>query len=109
LQESAVMTVVNEWSFADVHGAANWVAQFPAGKLRDKAVEPIIFWGQGQDPATIAALLDNLGDATLFSSHGETLASIWLTRDEPAARAWVERSPLADEVKQRVLNRVENK
>ena len=103
LHDDAVIMVANEWSFSDAHGAANWVSHFPKGALRDKAVGPVIFWGQGQAPAAVAEMLDTIGDAELIQKNGETLASIWLTRDEAAARAWITKSSLSEEVKQRLL------
>jgi hypothetical protein len=107
LQDALVMKVVNEWSFRDARGAADWVSAFPEGQLRDKAVGPIIFWGQGQSPAAIADMLDAIGNDQLTKEHGETLASIWLSRDAAAARAWIARSPLSDEAKQRLLKRAD--
>ena len=104
LQDMAVMKVIGEWAFwKDPQGAANWVSQFPDGKLRDKAIGPIIFWGQGKDPAAIASMLDTIGSADLIRQHGEQLATIWLDRDAKAARSWIERAPLPDEAKQRLL------
>ena len=104
LHDDAVLMVANEWAFKDAHGAANWVSHLPKGALRDKAVEPVIFWGQGQAPAAVAEMLDTIGEAELIRKNGDTLASIWLRRDEAAARAWILKSPLSDEVKQRLLN-----
>lgn len=80
LQDAAVLKVARECSFRDPRGAAAWVSEFPSGKLRDKAVEPTIFWGQGQCRAAIADLLDALGNAELTKKHGEFLASVWLSR-----------------------------
>ena len=57
-------------------------------------MDPIIFWGQGQCPAAIADMLDTIGSDELTKKHGEMLASIWISRDAAAARAWIERSPL---------------
>lgn len=104
LQDAAVIKVVKEWSFAQPEAAANWVSLFPPGKLRDQAVDPVVFWGQGQCPAAVAEMLDTIGNTDLIQKYGETLASIWLTRDKAAARAWIVRSPLSDEIKQRLLN-----
>jgi hypothetical protein len=86
-------------------GVINWVSQFPEGPLRDKAVEPVVFWGQGQDPAAIAAMLDSFGSADLMQKYGEIVASIWLNRDNAAASAWIQNSTLADDAKQRLLSR----
>ena len=105
LQDAAIIKVVKEWSFRDARGAASWISTFPEGKLRDKAADSIIFWGQGQCPAAIADMLDSINNPELTSKHGEMLASIWLTRDSPAACAWVERSALPEDAKQRVLSR----
>ena len=100
LQDAGVLRVVNEWSFRDARGAASWASKFPESKLRNKAVEPIIFWGQGECPAAIADMLDAIGSDELTKKHGETLATIWLTRDAAAARLWIERSRLPSDVKQ---------
>ena len=103
LHDRAVLMVAGEWAFHDAYGAAEWVSHFPKGTLRDKAVGPIIFWGQGQAPAAVAKMLDTIGDTNLIQQNGEALASIWLQRDDAAARAWIKKSPLSDEVKQRLL------
>jgi len=107
LQDAAVLKVANEWSIRDASGAAAWVSTFPDGNLREKALGPIIFWGQGQSPAAIAEMLDAIGNPALTKEHGEMLASIWLTRDAPAARAWIEQAPLAEDAKQRLLSRID--
>jgi hypothetical protein len=107
LQDAGVIKVVKEWSFRDARGAASWVSTFPESKLRDKAVEPIVFGGQGQSPAAIADMLDTIGSADLTKKHGETLASIWLSRDAAAALIWIEHSALPDEAKQRLLRRAD--
>lgn len=108
LQDAAVMQVIKEWSFSDARGAASWVSKFPEGKLRDKAVESVVFWGQGQCPGAIADMLDAIGSARLIEKYGETLGSIWLLRDAAAARLWIERSALPDEIKQRLLSRADD-
>ena len=108
LQDAAVLKVVKEWSFRDASDAAAWVSTFPDGKLRDKAAREIIFWGQGQCPAAVADMLDAIGNPDLTRQHGETLASIWLSRDAPAARAWIEQAPLPDDAKERLLSRADD-
>jgi hypothetical protein len=50
-------------------------------------------------------MLDSFGDPELFKKHAEQVARVWLTRDEPAARAWIEKSALSDETKQKLLKR----
>ncbi len=67
-------------------------------------MDPVLFWGTGQDPAAIAAMLDATGSTKLIQEHGEQVAQVWLAQDQTAARAWIERSPLSDEVKQRLLH-----
>jgi hypothetical protein len=103
LQEDAVLKVVNEWSFRDPAAAASWVSKFPEGNLRDKAAGPVIFWGQGQCPATIADMLDTMGNAELKKEHFETVAVVWMNRDPAAAKIWIQRSSVSEEAKQRVL------
>lgn len=103
VQEAAVLKVVGEWSFRHASGAANWVAKFPPGELRDKAMGPIVFWGAGQCPATIADMLDATGDPKIIRKYGERVAIVWLQRDKPAARLWIKTSPLTEKVKQRLL------
>jgi len=52
-------------------------------------------------------MLDTIGDPELIQKNGETLGSIWLRRDDAAARAWIKKSTLSDETKQRLLNQTE--
>jgi RNA polymerase sigma factor (sigma-70 family) len=105
LQEAGVMQVVHEWSFWDSGGAADWIGQFPPGDLRNKALDPLFFWGNGQCPAALAELLDTFADPELYKKYGENMAQVWLARDETAARAWIADAPLADDVKQRLLKK----
>ena len=103
MRDEAMVKVAGEWGFRDAGGAAEWVSHFPAGKVRDDAIGPIMFWGQGQAPAAIAQMLDTIGDDNLTRKYGEQLAQIWLSRDDAAARAWIKRSPLPEDVKERLL------
>jgi len=104
IQDEAVLGVVHEWSFRDAGPAAKWLIQFPAGKLRDQAVDPLFFWGLGECPAALAEMLDAFHQPELYEKHAEHVAQVWLTRDEAAARAWIQKSSLPDETKQRLLN-----
>jgi hypothetical protein len=105
LQEAAVDQVIGDWSFWDAPGAAKWISQNP--QFAEKTLGGLIFWGQGSCPAAIADLLDqqySLGHTNWLEQQGEQVASIWLSRDKPAARAWIERAPLPEDAKQRLLN-----
>src|ERR1035441_4022460 len=82
LQDDTVVGIAHEWSFRDSTGAAKWLIQFPAGKLRDRAVEPLFFWGGGQCPAALAEMLDTFGEPELFNKHAEQVAGVWLNRSE---------------------------
>jgi hypothetical protein len=106
LQDAAVKQVVGDWTFWDSSGAAKWLAQNP--QFADQTLGGLIFWGQGACPAAIADLLDqqySLGHTNWLQQQGEQVASIWLSRDKAAARAWIEQAPLSGEAKQRLLNR----
>ena len=106
LQEAGVKQVLGDWSFWDAAGAAKWLSQNP--QFTEQTLGGLIFWGQGSCPAAIADLLDQqyaLGHTNWLQQQGEQVASIWLSRDAPAARAWIERAPLPDDAKQRLLNR----
>lgn len=109
VQNACMGKVLGEWSFRDGQAAVQWVTQFlgqyPQSDLTDKAVDSVMFWAQGQSPAAIADLLDTSGNPNLVQKYGEQIGSIWLSRDETAARAWIQRSSLPDDVKQRLLNR----
>lgn len=98
-----ILAVANAWSFKDAKATAEWVSHFPKGNLRDQAIGPVIFWGQGAAPAAVAQMLDTIADDALTRKYGEQLAQIWLTRDDATARAWIKRSPLSEDVKVRLL------
>ncbi|MBU6411678.1 MAG: hypothetical protein KGR98_14935, partial [Verrucomicrobia bacterium] len=40
-QDQAVMSVLHQWALQDVIGAADWVATFPPGSLRDRALSEL--------------------------------------------------------------------
>lgn len=109
LQDACIGKALGTWSFHDGQGAVQWVtqlvSQYPESKFTDKAVASVMFWAQGQCPAAVADMLDATGNTNLIQKYGETVASIWLSRDRFAARTWIEQSPLSDAVKQRLLNR----
>ena len=105
LQDAAVKQVVGDWAFWDAPGAAQWISQNPG--FAEQTLGNLIFWGEGACPAAIADLLDqqySLGHTNWLQQQGEQVASIWLSRDKAAAHAWIERAPLPDEAKQRLLN-----
>lgn len=104
LHDDAVLTVANEWSFRDARGAADFVSHLPKGPLQEKAAGPILFWGPGQAPAAVAEMLDAIGNTNMIQQNCEMVASCWLRKDDAAARAWIKKSPLSEEVKQRLLN-----
>jgi hypothetical protein len=106
LQSAAVKQVVGDVAFWNSADAAKWLGQNP--QFADQTLGDLIFWGQGACPAAIADLLDqqySLGHTNWLQDRGEQVAGIWLTRDRTAARAWIQQSPLPDDVKQRLLNR----
>lgn len=109
LQNACIGKAVGTWSFHDGQGAVQWVTQLVRQqhetKFTDKAVDSVMFWAQGQCPAAIADMLDATGNTNLIQKYGETIGSIWLSRDQYAARAWIEQSPLSDPVKLRLLSR----
>jgi hypothetical protein len=109
LQDACIGKGLGTWSFHDGQAAVQWVTQLvkqhPETKFTDKAVDSVMFWAQGQCPAAIADMLDATGSTNLIQKYGETIGSIWLSRDQYSARTWIEQSSLSDEVKQRLLNR----
>lgn len=107
VRDACIAKALGAWSFRDGPGAVQWVTQLvakhPESKFTDKAVDSVIFWAQGQCPAAIADMLDATGNTNLIQKYGETVGVIWLNRDHDAARTWIDKSPLSDEVKQRLL------
>ena len=90
---------------ADVHIVATGKPtdpQLPAAE-QARAYDGIVPELANVNPAAAAALLEKVSPDGR-AGIGETIAAQWLETDPVAARAWLTKAPLPDEVKQRLLS-----
>ena len=75
LNDSAVY-IVRSWAANDPLAAAAWVSQFPAGSVRDQALENLISQWSSSDYSAAAAWAAQLSDAPLRIQAGTILSRL---------------------------------
>ena len=97
-----LQTLASSWAESDPDNALKWVSQLPAAE-QARAYDGIVPELANVNPAVAAALLEKVSPDGR-AGIGETIAAQWLETDPVAARAWLTKAPLPDEVKQRLLS-----
>ena len=75
------------------------------GKKRIEQGGLNLFLASHSDPATAAAWAEALSDERQRNARLENIARNWLSQDDAAARDWIAKSALPDDVKKRLLDR----
>jgi hypothetical protein len=89
-QTGTLLNIVDNWSVADPTAAAEWVARFPAGELKDQAEVRLVEQWAGQDPYTAAAWLTQQPAGRARDQASVSLARNLRDLDPPAAAAWID-------------------
>jgi len=133
LQNDAVVGIVQRWAQRDPASAASWVAQFPAGDLRDAAIDNLVkLWpsrteaaawlnslpaGPSRDagfrayaeqiapayPREAAGWAAAIADPQIQAAQLERIIRAWNDRDFASASRWVQTASLTPSIRQRLL------
>lgn len=102
LRDSAAENVVNLWSDQALDKPAEWLDTLE-GPTRDAAVSTYVGKLAAVSPPTAAVWAESIADPALRLRELERLGERWLAVDGPTAKAWLQKAPLSEEVKARML------
>lgn len=86
--------VAGGWASSDPVAAAGWVAEFPPGSGRDRALLAVMKPWAEKDPRAAAAAALAMGQGEARGNAVQSVAQQWAAKDEASAKAWA--SSLAD-------------
>lgn len=104
----AIRSVAANLTRADAGAAYEFATSQPEGQLRDAAVSTYVFSNRDGDVATNLQLAESIGDDGSRQRAVASTAMRWMQDDRDAALEYIETTgALAEETKERILNRVE--
>ena len=98
--------VFHRWAMEDAAQAEQYLAQLPESdaSARDAAMVGYADGLAKEQPEKAVAWAQGLPEGELQGAVYATIAKMWLSRDKPAATAWIEGANLPDAAKQELLN-----
>jgi hypothetical protein len=102
-QGAAAVTLVAQWAPQDPRAAMDWVATLQ-GPAHDSAISAYSANIALHDPGTALGWAQSIASDSMRTSTVEALVVQWLERDRASASAWINRSQLPVEEKQRLLS-----
>ena len=91
------------WGRNDPTGSGQWLATLPEDKGKQNLVQNFANSIAYQYPELAAPWAEALTEETARNSALENVAQQWLRTDSTSARAWIDKTSLPDDVKQRLL------
>ena len=95
--------LVSSWASSDPESAGQWLANLPAGRSREAAVQSYVSQISYQSPELAAPWADRISDLNMRNSQIENIARRWLDMDRSAAEAWLAKVSLPEERKAALL------
>jgi len=101
-RDSALRTIARKWGENNPQAAIEWATKQQDEKLREKTIETVLTTIAETDPPKALALLDTLklDDANNIISR---IIEQWKRHDAEAAKTWVEKSNLPEDIKNRLM------
>jgi len=108
-QRHAIGVLAGNWADDDLEGASTWVANLPAGVVRDAAVERVVreHLDESENFERGFDLASSLGNAEQRRELIRRTVSQWARRDQEATRAAIDASDLPEGERQRLIDRLE--
>lgn len=102
-----VMTeVIDEWAEKDPNKAGAWLDGFPKSQEMDEPRERFAWKVQEQDPEAAMAWANTITDEKRRNETAYRLAREWMNREPESVQQWLPTSPLPDDIKSRLLERL---
>jgi hypothetical protein len=95
--------VASQWASLDANSAAAWLKTLPEDKARVDAISAFVDNTSYQNPALAAQWVEKLPNDQGRNYRLENVARRWLEADEQAAITWINKSPLTEQQKERLL------
>lgn len=102
VRDTSLRQAMHYWTASDPPSAGDWINGL-SGAARDQAASAYATTLARRNPATAAEWAMSISDAKTRDSSLDRIASEWLRKNAPDATAWIQRSALSMEQKQRLL------
>lgn len=102
VRDTSLGQAMHYWTASDAPSAGDWINGLN-GATRDQAVSAYATTLARKNPATAAEWAMSISDAKTRDSSLDRIASEWLRKNTPDATAWIQRSALSMEQKQRLF------
>ena len=102
-RDSAIHSVIAAWGNSDPAGAGQWLASLPDDKEKQSAIQSYVNHISWQYPQMAAPWAEALADERQRNQAIENVARQWLQTDSTSAKAWIMKTSMPAEVKQRLL------
>jgi hypothetical protein len=103
-RSNAMRNVVVSWCGQDPDTATDWVLRQTADASRDELLDLLASNQRYQDAKLAIRLGEQIGDADRRNRSLQQTVQQWIRQDTDAARAWVQRSSLPDDMKRALLS-----
>lgn len=104
LREQALALVAREWGRRDWIATSSWMEELPMGPSKDAAIEAFVSSADGNDIRLALEWANQTEDPTSRAKRVEETALRWLSEDNAAARAWLEKAQLPPGLAERLLS-----
>jgi hypothetical protein len=102
-QAAAAAGVIAMWAPQDPQASGNWINTLQ-GPARDSAISAYSANLAPRDPGTALGWAQSISSDSIRTSTVDNLVAQWLQRDPAKATEWINRSPLPNEEKMRLLS-----
>jgi hypothetical protein len=89
----AIVQVLQHWTARNATEAAEWVAVFPSGELREAAVKTVLSQWVGESPDAAFAWMDSLTGDAMRRDAAHALQDAYLEQAPLARGKWLESAP----------------
>jgi hypothetical protein len=102
-QRDSMRQLIPTWVAQNPAGALAFANSFPAGSVRDSALQPYVWSNNTGSPAEVIKVAETISDEGDRDRTVGIAAARWMREDPDAAKAYVQQSTtLSDEAKQRI-------
>lgn len=104
LRERAMSIVARQWGQRDWNAAAGWLETLAMGSSRDAAIGAFVTSADGYDIKLALEWANQMEAPESRATRVENTAQRWLSEDNAAARAWLEKANLPAGMAERLLS-----
>jgi hypothetical protein len=101
--------ITSAWARKDSHGAAEWVANLPAGLERDRSAESLARTIAEDHPHAAWKWALSINDINSRTRTAADVAQMIAARHPATARQWIQAGPFTPDVKAQIESRLQQR